>query len=267
MKPGEPIPEKWIRWARVSPTSKAPFHLRNFLYVNEPVIDSYVEQMGGMPAKKRQKRAIGGSLAGPKADWSIEETGDEHSVEAKIRHLYTRLCELNLLTAKRPASTPKVPVQPPPIVYEKCHARLFLLPIAGVLAEIGVKALRLWVSQPHPKDFNDDPFEWRGSYLILTELHLDNQGFMSTISGCSALRFVANAAADELLFKRDGEEILGRWDQRHLTDKLIGLGAHPMELRQIEVMYRIRYMTNEQWYHDDRRRVHDILGYPLFISE
>lgn len=210
---------------------------------------------------------IGGSLTGPKLDWSIEETGDEYSIEAKIDNLLVKLNKLELLTAKRPDSTPKIPVRPPPIVYENCHARLFLLPVGGMLSEIGVKALRLWVSEPNPEDFRDEPFDWSGSYLILTEVHLDNKGFVSTISGCSALRFVANAAADELLFKRDGEEILGRWDQRRLTDKLIGLGAHPMELRHIEVMYRIRYMTNEQWHHDDSRRVHDILGYPLFISE
>lgn len=55
MKPGEPIPEEWVSWARVSPASKVPFKLRNFLYVNEPLIDSYVEQSGGMPPKKRRK--------------------------------------------------------------------------------------------------------------------------------------------------------------------------------------------------------------------
>jgi hypothetical protein len=89
-------------------------------------------------------------------------------------------------------------------------------------------------------------------------------------SGCSALRFIVNAVSGKREDLRDnlGPESIGRDDPRHPVEKLSEIGGVKGEPRKIECLYTIRYMTDEQSFTHKGvvHRVHDILGYPLFVS-
>jgi len=216
----------------------------------------------------KQKRSIGATLAGPTANIALEETSETRSYEEKISFLLEHLAESNNLTNIRPSEMPKNYTLNPPFVHESCQAISFIIPCCDELNKAGINAIKLWVSKPDHGDFVDEDWNWSGSYLFLTEIHFDDGEYHSLYSGCSALRFVANAVAGNKFLDMPGEEILGRFDKRPITTKLMQLGALPSEARKIEVLYRIRYMTDEQWHMDDgvERRVHDILGYPIFIA-
>jgi hypothetical protein len=127
----------------------------------------------------------------------------------------------------------------------------------------------LWVSNPNSQQFSEIPFEWKGSYLFLTEIAFTSPEYRDFISGCSALRVIANVLSNKPAFDYSGVEILGRWDNRPLTAKLLTLGALPLGECEIETLYSIKWMTNEQYDPDAPQggRVNDILGYPIFICE
>jgi hypothetical protein len=61
----------------------------------------------------------------------------------------------------------------------------------------------------------------------------------------------------------------GRFDPLHPIEKLKKVGGVPSLSREIETIYKIAYMTNEQAYTVEGkvRRVNDILAYPLFIAQ
>lgn len=255
------------RWPFRRPVALNPVRLRSYLYINEGLVNSYLEQLGGVPRRRLQKRSIEGAFSGPRATMSVDESTEALGIEQRIVQLQHRLEKNGSLTSKRPHYVASFSVNPPPIVHEHCIAQSFLLRCPVALQGLEGMRIKLWVSTPDSSDFTDGEWDWFGSYLFLTEVHFDDRPYHHFISGCSALRLIFNAVNNRPLLEIE-EETLGRFDRRTMIEKLISLGAMPGERRSIETLYYIRYMTNEQWHGDAKggRRVHDIVGYPLFIA-
>ena len=132
--------------------------------------------------------------------------------------------------------------------------------------------LAIWVAEPEPPaTIPDSPYETiPRTFLYLTDARLDDGEFQTTHSGCSAPQAVANIATGKRIFEGDGGEHLGMGSYVHPVSKLIGIGGVTNgELRTIQSLYRIRYITDEQRYTYNSKplRTHDLLGYPLFVAE
>jgi hypothetical protein len=86
------------------------------------------------------------------------------------------------------------------------------------------------------------------------------------VRGCSALHRVMEHARTQEELSAEEAYRNGRGDPAHLLEKLAALGAHSSLPREIEVLYQMRGVSDEQggWTVQDGR-VNDLLGYPLAI--
>ncbi|MEP2234873.1 MAG: hypothetical protein ABJM58_10780 [Alteripontixanthobacter sp.] len=242
--------------------------MRNFRYVNEDKIDSYLNQLGFDSRAKKSDRKLGLSGFTPSGSLGSSQSDKKIPIEHRVSKLVELLRDHEVITGQRPHYLPHHPTTEPPFVHEHCEAIPFIFPKSVFEHDLGISALKLWVSEPNKEFFVDEPFRWDGAYLLLTEVHFDNGVHRHMLSGCSALRLVFNALTNDNLLDRSGEEIFGRWDYRTITEKIMKMGGIPGSKLPIETLYAIRYMTDEQFHPDAPQdgRVHDILGYPFFIS-
>jgi hypothetical protein len=96
----------------------------------------------------------------------------------------------------------------------------------------------------------------------------DAAGYRTTYSVCSALQAILNIVNGNEILDRNWDEPLGRNNSRHPLEKLRKAGGVVGVPQEIETLYRMRYMTNEQCFtfKGHERRVHDLLGYPISIA-
>lgn len=253
------------RWSdRVSYPQGRP---RDFAQLDMERIESLVAQLGGdhlAPQKVTRKIAL--SLAGPSVEFG-SESGPNDSPPLKVERLIRLLQKAGLLSHHRPIVTSTGP-DDPQFILEKMVATPVIMPVSGFPTNSGVRSFRIWVSDPDPLDHDGPEWSFRGSFVILTELIFDDRAYTSVYSGCSALRFIVNAASNRPFLDRRGNDEFGRESNRHPIQKLQSVGGSVGDPRIIEALYRVRYMTDEQVYiyGDSEHRVHDVLGYPLFIS-
>jgi hypothetical protein len=247
---------------------RIPSKLRDFRFINEKRIGSYVDQLGGTQSiQYRHSQKLSLSIRGPALEKSHEEILSEPTYSEKVNFLIVHLKRLNMLALRRPAEHRSGRVLPR-FILEETTAIPIMIPGARLPDELHLAGFRVWISDPNPQYFNNDKWNFRGSFLYLTELLFDDKSYEPMWSGCSALRFIANAASGKCLLDNSGKEVFGRWDPRHPVEKLFDIGGVKGDPRKIESLYTIRYMTDEQSYiySGAAHRVHDILGYPLFVS-
>jgi hypothetical protein len=159
-------------------------------------------------------------------------------------------------------------------VYEFTTATRIHLPVSkGQVARGLPPELTVWVSDPL-LDGDESHDEWSGTYLYLVE-EGDPAPFTSgdrsyqaaklLMTGCSALHQLMEVArtSDELTPEIAAEH--GRASSRHPLEKLSRWGAHSALPRDIEVLYLMRYMSNELGGWDGGKRRNDLLAYPLAI--
>lgn len=245
-----------------------PTSLRDFRFYDEPRLNSYISQLGGSVENKRKSsRKVSLSMKGPIFEMSSEEIPGSANPADKIDILVNLLSKNNLLRLNRPIEgidwgAKKV------FVYEETKASQIIIPQNDILKRLGISAVKIWISDPNPKDLNGPEWSFRGSFLYLTELIFDNNDITHMYSGCSALRFIVNAVSGENFRERSGVEIFGRDSSLHPLEKLESIGAVRGSSHTIQTLYKIRYMTDEQVFEfeNQEHRTHDILGYPLFIA-
>jgi hypothetical protein len=153
-------------------------------------------------------------------------------------------------------------------VHELALATRVRLPVAANLITEGCPPeLTVWVADPPPRMGEPkDPWDFNGSYLFLVEEinPTPEKPARCFFSGISALARVIRTAQPDVT--GEALEGLGRASSAHPIDKLIKYGARVSLDRQIEVLYQIRYMTDEQGgWSVSEGRVNDLLGYPLAI--
>jgi hypothetical protein len=254
---------------KVSPHVRWRQTLHDYLFLDRQRIDSYVEQLGGLAASRRKSsNKFSFSIKGPSVETSEEDLIGAASYEEKTEFLLRRLQKKGLLQERRPYELLSGRTDIPSFILEETSAVPVTIPKSQLPPELDVAALKIWIADPNPDDLDGPEWFFRGSFLYLTELIFDNAAYHSLYSGCSALQFIANATTGVPLLTPSQPEKLGRDNADHPIDKLRPIGAVKGDTRRIQVLYRIRYMTNEQVYTREGKvhRVHDILGYPLFIA-
>ena len=245
-------------------------HLVDYLFVDRRRLDDYFEQI--IPAARPRRRGkstekVSLSVTGPSVETSIETA--EPSTHDKIVALRTLLALSGNLLGRRPPQIPdRGTTRLPQFVLERMRARKVILPRQLLSAVPSLREFSVWVSDPDPDDFTDGHWDFCGTFLYLTEMFIDEGVFGTTYSGCSALQALLNAATGRPFLERNFDEPYGRYSALHPVEKLTALGAQTSDERTIDVLYRPRYMTNEQCYviGGTERRVHDLLAYPIYIA-
>jgi hypothetical protein len=251
--------------------------LRDYKYVDVTTLDGYLEQFSTTEVELQSRSSkLGVSLTGPSADYTTTSRYRPKTTPEKIKELVEYLRLNNLLGRTRPklmSDYERGLKKMPPFILEKTTARKVILPAHLLDSISGIKQLAVWISDPDPKIIVPEQtgYDFPGSFLYLTEMRLDNGAFQTTFSGCSALQSIANAAENRRLLDctDTSGEPLGRDSYSHPAEKLVASGGVLGDIREIECLYRIRYMTNEQCFNRDgtEYRVNDILGYPIYIAE
>jgi hypothetical protein len=251
--------------------------LLEYKFIDTAALDSYIEQFSSTEVEARSRTSkLAVSLAGPSADYSTASRFRTKTSTEKIKELVEYLSETKLLGRARPElmrSLQTAQKKAPPFFLERTAARKVILPTTLLDDASGIRQLAVWVSDPDPELIVPEKSGWDfpGSFLYLTEAHLDGGRLETVYSGCSALQAVANATQSRPLLGRSctPDEPLGRDNYSHPIDKLTALGGIVGDTREIQCLYRMRYMTNEQCFSKDgvEYRVNDILGYPIYIAE
>jgi hypothetical protein len=165
-------------------------------------------------------------------------------------------------------------------VYETLTATPVLLPLKSINGSIpAADAINIWVGDPQDdvKTPAAHEWDWVGSFLFVVEemQALEGPDRRHFVSGLSALRMLVQSAMGGEIPPRDewyaaqGGDDFGRWNPAHPIEKLEAIGGRPGRTREIETVYQIVYMTNEQSYTRDGEEIrsNDIFAYPLYIAE
>jgi hypothetical protein len=218
---------------------------REYVYIHHDLTRTVSVAMG-LPARRKRFR-------------------HEH-LEALVRELD----RAGLLTRARPNSIPEYKAKP--FVIERLRATKVYFP-PGLLTKAlpSLRELVVWVSEPSPEALRgagDRTWRYDGTFLYVIGSFWQDQGPSSFLSGCSALQIIANVIQGEPFLERNVQEPFGRRSFLHPVEKLKRLGGLVMDVREYEILYRSRYMSDEQCFTDDNRvyRVHDLLAYPIFIA-
>ena len=244
--------------------------MRRYIHVDHAELRSLYEQIEGRQSAKKRRKSVGLSIAGPRVD--VTEEDRDASAHEMIGALVEALRARQRLATERPRNVPWE--FPQNFVLETFDAIKVVLPRKVVEPATDVATgLVVWIADPvDGAGESRDPYMPGGTFLYLTEARLDGgDGRQTTFSGCSALQAVANAAQGKpfLAFNPAGEP-LGRQTYEHPVKKLVGVGGMATgEVRRLEALYSIRYMTNEQCYvhNGTELRGHDLLGYPIYIAD
>lgn len=248
-------------------TKREKSRLLDYIYIDENRLNRLFQQLpinamlGGRFSWK-----IALSLTGAQLETSREPTSDLSNHE-KIKRLINHLEKSDYLGKTRPKNYS----DKKPFVLETMEARKLVVSSSYVEKLSGIKEFAVWISDPFEEDLSNEAFNWNGCFTYLTQLHMDDEEQTYMWSGCSALQALSNLALGVNLPFQQGanEEPLGRGSAEHPISKLEKLGWRVTDKRRITSLYRIRYMTNEQFYevNSERHRVHDLLGYPIFIAD
>lgn len=211
--------------------------MREYVFVDQYRLNSYVEQIPSAIGKltKRTVRASA-SPTSPSVEVTREETEKALNTHEKIVALQAHLAKEKLLARRRPLAMNGENGQPfeqRPFILESTLATKVVFPTSGLSTVPGLKGLALWVSDPNPKQLSLEPWEFRGTFLLLPEAVWDDSPVDSVYSGCSALQAVVNVATGMPFLTAPDGEALGRGSERHPLDKLASAGAVIGDQRRI----------------------------------
>jgi hypothetical protein len=234
--------------------------LRDYLFLDSALVTKFADQI------RSSFRSTGEQLSEkllPSSELNIYE---------KILLLEAYLEVQNELSQERPVEMSESigSEQSRRFVKETMTATKVVLPVNDECPIDGLSHLAVWISDPDPSLYTSEEYTWRGTFLYLTEIHWEYAGFSTVHSGVSALQALMNQVSGKDFFHYTKEEFEpnGRGRDLHPVDKLKEIGGVASGPRQITSLYRKRYLTNEQAYSFEgaRRRVNDLLAYPLYIA-
>ena len=249
--------------------------LRNYIFIDEQRLDSFAQQIRTQKKERvKRRKKVNFSITGLGVELSEEDAWRELSAHEKIESLLDFLKKEDVLDTSRPVRAEGEQSLGVPsgrtFVLETMVARKVIIPEPHLSSFPGIKHLAVWVSDPDPTLFSreDNAWENKGTFVFLTEACLDDKaGYV--YSGCSALQAIANAVEGNPLNGPVRGEPLGRGSFAHPIEKLQSIAALVGDQRNIRSLYVKRCLTNEQCYtwNGERRRVNDLLGYPIFIED
>jgi hypothetical protein len=245
---------------------------RNYRYVNEEFLNSVLEQIPTKQPSFTNRKTLISFALNPKVDISEERSTRSFNRHEKIELFLEYLQKNNLLEYERPKFLIDGYInRESPFVLETLIATKIVFPSESIDSLKGYKDLILWVSDPNPADLDTNSIINNGTFLYIPEQWLDNEQYTGVHSGCSALQAIVNYLENRPLTSRifHGKEYFGRNNNAHPVDKLESIGALKLSKKKITVLYSKRYITDEQCFifNNNNTRVHDLLGYPIFIYE
>ncbi len=245
---------------------------RDLVYVNESKLKIISEQVfwtkSGLQDWSLNVPLLFGELRLSGRNSSTKEMTISERIDKIIKLLEKR----EMLSRERPETIrDSYELNAPLFTLEECRATKVILPIpkSSSLSQLG--DLVVWISDPPtiPNLSMDNSWTKPVTFLYLVESNWDDGKFTSPWSGCSALQAVVNILSGEPLFSvcRGGEPF-GRDDFVHPINKLRRIGAYATDERKIVTLYKRRLISDEQCalIGDHAFRLHDLLGYPLFIE-
>jgi hypothetical protein len=250
--------------------------LETFYYIDDKQIKMYLDQIP--KSKKKQKKiknTIGLGITGPKIDMTIEEEQKILTLFEQIKLLEIELLDNDLMTFARPESIYAPFKKPLQFIYEKTTATKLIFPKEVTNKLNGLNHLAVWISDPSPNSLIklEKGWECSGTFLYLLETIGDSGVYQLQHSGVTALLALSNTILGYNFFdtalNKNGEETFGRSNFIHPVEKLKSIGAIIIDEREIETLYRCRYVSNEQAYTylGTKHLVHDLLAYPIYIKE
>ncbi|QAY67534.1 hypothetical protein [Paenibacillus protaetiae] len=244
--------------------------IKNYHYIDESRLDMYFDQIPfKLPKEKKRKTTVGISLTGPKLDLTEETSAKAFNKYEKIDIFTAFLEKNNLIDSKRPKITYGNDSEIP-FVLETFTARKVIFNKELLENIPQLQQLVIWISDPEDSDLSDEPWNFHGTFLYLTELWMDDGRYHTVWSGCSALQAIVNKIEGRSLLNTitNTVEPLGRRNFTHPVTKLSKLGAIALEKRKVTSLYQKRYITNEQCFTKNKKkfRVNDLLGYPIYIA-
>nr|WP_281720918.1 hypothetical protein [Nitrosomonas nitrosa] len=255
--------------------------LKEYIFVDRPRLRAYSEQIRG-PRSEELVPAwdLNVSVAGPsltsRRSYSVREFTDHERVEILIAHLRKhKLVTFSEPSARADAKTP--------FAFESIPARRVILDAHAFAALGELKEIAVWVAPPPGEALDHSGFT-TSAFLYLVEAYWRSDDVcQTTYSGYSALNMILRELAETDALRNVPLPLLrGRKQAESLTptkddylydvsplDALSKIGAQIDSERHIEVLYRKRYMSDEESFVDDngRHRCRDLFAYPIFIRE
>lgn len=222
---------------------------------------------------KNYKRTILTSIGlNPKVEVSEESSNRDFNNHEKIELFINHLKDNDLLEYKRPVDILDVYVNSKKrYVIETMVATKIIFPSESLTQLRGTQEFVLWISNPDSTAITASNFINNVTFLYIPEIWFDDERYTSVHSGCSALQAVVNYLENKYITSQEfhGDEQLGRNSNQHPIEKIVKIGAVKLSTKKITCLYKKRYITDEQCYlfNGKDARVHDLLGYPIFISE
>lgn len=241
--------------------------VRHFPYLNKNEIDFYFEQYYPEGLKKTlSKRTLEVSMTGPKYSHTFEKDIKQLATLQKLDLLIEALRNDNELTNIRPNEITLEKTES--FIYETVSASKIFFPKSTFSEIYGLNYLVVWIAEPDIKKLSKERWVFTGSFLYLIESLHDEGTFRTTLSGCSSLQALANIILGKDLLLPNSDEPFGRNDSSHPIEKLKKIGGVKISTQTIDVIYRKRYISDEQCFvHNGHTyRCNDILGYPLYID-
>jgi hypothetical protein len=266
-----------------------------YIFVDEKRLRSYLEQIQGPQSyDKIPSWDINLSLTGLAVSGKQVSSPRPYTHNEMIDTLFSHLKQNDLLDYVRPkkpfndCETGKI------FGLEDMMARKAIFPIIDNKNLPGLRQLAVWVSEPSHDELNGSGYG-EGTFLYLIEAYWESdEPYHSTISGCSALGWILNnleahsiipktsTSYGELRAKQLKERGLSPYlkpykfegkaefeNKDHPIKILEKLGAFIQPGRKIRSLYRKRYITDEMYFKNWRRRhrSNDLVAYPIFIAE
>jgi hypothetical protein len=257
-------------------------HLRNLIYWNPDRMEELFTQIpqGRRPRMGLDEAAVKVTAGVLSASGRFRSTAGPASntwtflLDAVVDELRDR----GQLTALRPATIDEYREDATiRYVYEFTSATRVSLPLSSALRETqkGLpRQLMVWVSDPPPRlEPPRDQWDFYGAYLYLVEegdaAPFEGERTLEALkqyqSGCSALHRLFELARTREELGPERAAIHGRDSGAHPLTKLGDEGAHSALPRDIEVLYQMRYLSDEQGAWKGTNRKLDLLAYPLAI--
>ncbi|MBB5083139.1 hypothetical protein [Nonomuraea endophytica] len=269
--------------------------LKTYRVVNDVLMESLLSQVANSGVIERSTEwegrvTFGVGSFGRKASTKRANGRAQASAHHQIESVVEALREHGQLRDYRPERTHEL-YKRSELMPDRPYVREFniaatpvYLPVPEHLQDVRGPILTVWVCDPigevgfidkeHDGSF---AWDWVGTYVFLVEeiREASVRPFMSGISAlCAVVNFVAGhdpcGQPDQIhsCTRKNGEP-WGRDLSIHPIEKLSKVGGIAGRKRNIETVYKIVHMTNEQatLIDGEEVRLNDILAYPLYIAE
>jgi hypothetical protein len=254
--------------------------LKSYRFINERLVRELSLQLGlDTEIEKTIESSVNGGISGfgasrNKSRKSTSRTLDDPRLLSEIMDGLREHGQLKIYRPERKRDLPPYTT----FVHEvNIEGQPVYLPVkddSGVPP--GIAGLTIWVLEPIGTELgfiDSEPdgswaWDWIGTYVFLVEEHLADPERKYFHSGISALRLIVDVTAGYDHSPR-GMDRYGRDNPAHPIEKLRSVGGVTLRPRQIETVYRIARMTDEQasTINGKQIRLNDIMAYPLYIAD